>query len=233
MTARATIATLRGVRLSAPLSASLAHEIGLTLVTPPDPADTGTAVPPPQPAAPCPRLGPSMATALDLLKQAGGPLTRDWLRDARGYRDTQASNLISSLAKLVDLGLATVSRIGPQALAWTITEAGRAWTPPTDRQVTDADILAAVARIHDQRPGSQTIRWWGEDPRWPATAGRICEAVGWPGTRPRIAAMRLRMDALVIAGALTTAQVRRGGGMTPVYWIATDSPTPAPPDRTA
>ena len=69
---------------------------------------------PPQPAAPCPRLGPSMATALDLLKQAGGPLTRDWLRDARGYRDTQASNLISSLAKLVDLGLATVSRIGPR-----------------------------------------------------------------------------------------------------------------------
>lgn len=52
MTARATIATLRGVRLSAPLSASLAHEIGLTLVTPPDPKGTGTAVAPPQPAAP-------------------------------------------------------------------------------------------------------------------------------------------------------------------------------------
>ena len=63
-------------------------------------------------------------------------------------------------------------------MVWTITEAGRAWTPPTDRHVTDTDILAAVARdprsAARRRPGPLV----GEDPCWPATAGRICEAVG-------------------------------------------------------
>ena len=127
MTARATIATLRGVRLSAPLSASLAHEIGLTLVTLPDPTGTGTADAPP-PAITARASAVTWRRRYDLLKQAGGHDPRLAARRAR-YRHP-GQQLISSLAKLVDLGLATVSRIGPQAMAWTITEAGRAWTPP-------------------------------------------------------------------------------------------------------
>lgn len=210
-----------GVSLAPPPSPALARALGLELVDPPDTATPELDI----------TLWPSAQTTLSALCAADSPACTRVLADLTGLRRDTVSG---ALLKLVESGLARVvsQRVanGPRGTVgqtWSVTDAGRAWVPKATREITEVEILAAMARIHKSRPRDGRIWWRGgmiQRLDTPATANSVCKTLldghePTDGFRKSVAA---RLADMARAGTLISCTVPRGKSPMTAFWIASN-----------